>query len=821
MSDYTHWQRIESIFHAVADDEPGPAREARIEALCGHDAHLCASVRELLDEDVHLRGDGDALDPHIGLRLGPFQVGPLIARGGMAAVYEAHRADDQFRQRVAVKIMDLRLSDPALVTQFRSERQILAALEHPGLTRLLDGGVTTLGEPYLVMEFVDGTPIDRYCDAQQLDVPARLRLFAQVCAGVDFAHRNLVLHRDLKPSNILVTANGQAKVVDFGTAALLQPDRLSTVSKAPLTPAYASPEQLMGHAVGTASDQYSLGLVLYELLAGASPFAGSHSLMAAMERALTRTTTTAPHAVVTEAAAAARRTTLARLRRTLTGDLGTIVGKALAHEPAARYASVQHLADDLARWSAGEPIAGRAPSFTYRASRFVQRHWVAVAVAAALTVALVGATVISFRQAAVAREQAARAQAQEAIAQVESSKARQMNRFLTQMMTSANPAWNNPNAPNAGSLTVRQLLDGAGATMERELGGAPAVEAEMRRTLGRTYIGLGATDQALPHLQRALALYQAQGDAFGVAFTQNLLGEYHRHRGELPKAEAFQRQAVDYIRSQGDAADPELHMMATNDLAITLAGQTQKNPEVPVLLRESIDAAEGHGIDPAGTSVVAANLALVLWRVGRLAEAETAFADAIARMNALPVPLSEKWVVVSNYSHVLETRGAYAEAERAAADAVAGAAQAFPPEHFAQLVTKGTWGRALVNIGDTARAKVVLNEALAVGRKIRPPGHTDLTSSIIGLGVVARLEGKLAESERLLRQALATTSSRPALNARTADTTGELGLTLRAAGKSKEAAAMLEQSLTLYRGAYGDDHPWTRRAMARVQGDTH
>ena len=284
VNEFTRWQRIEHTFHAVADDAPGPARDARVLDLCGQDAGMAAEIGTLLDADATAPASEGPVAPHVGLRLGSYEITGLIARGGMAAVYDARRADDQFEQRVAIKIMDLRLSDPALVAQFRAERQILAGLEHPALTRLLDGGVTPTGEPYLVMEYVDGQPLDRHCDARHLDVPARLRLFTAVCEGVAFAHRNLVLHRDLKPSNILVTSDGHAKVVDFGTATLLQPDRLSTLSKAPLTPAYASPEQLTGQAVGTASDQYSLGLVLYELLSGAMPFADSTSLIAAMER---------------------------------------------------------------------------------------------------------------------------------------------------------------------------------------------------------------------------------------------------------------------------------------------------------------------------------------------------------------------------------------------------------------------------------------------------------------------------------------------------------------------------------------------------------
>ena len=376
------WRAAESVFLTVADLPPGPTRDADVRARCAGDATLLADVVALLAGDAPPRDEDNTSspDPHLGVHLGAYQIDRLVAHGGMATVYEARRADGQFHQRVAIKIMDVRLSDASLVERFKTERQLLATLEHPALTRLLDGGLTSHGAPYLVMEFVDGVPLDRACDARRLDVAARLQLFAQVCEGVAFAHRNLALHRDLKPSNILVTSDGHVKVVDFGTATLLQPDRLATTSRAPLTPAYASPEQLMGGAVGTASDQYSLGLVLFELLTGAPAFGERTSLMAAVERALARTTTAAPHAVVTDAAAQARQTSLAKLRRTLSGDLATILGKALAHDPAARYASVQHLAEDLARWTAGEPFSvgprrwstGRRGS--WGATRW-RRHW--------------------------------------------------------------------------------------------------------------------------------------------------------------------------------------------------------------------------------------------------------------------------------------------------------------------------------------------------------------------------------------------------------------------------------------------------------------
>ncbi len=363
------WQTVEAIFHDVADLDAGPARDAQVLARCGGDQLLVADVQALLAGDALASAAEAPGDPHLGLRLGAYQIDALIARGGMAAVYSAFRADDQFHQRVAIKIMDLRLSDAALVARFKAERQLLATLEHPALTRLLDGGVTAIGEPYLVMEFVDGVALDQHCDRAGLDTAARVRLFIDVCAGVTFAHGKRVVHRDLKPSNILVTADGHVKVVDFGTATLLEPDRLATVSRAPLTPAYASPEQLTGQPVGVASDQYSLGLVLYELLTGAPAFSDRGSLMASMERALAGTPPTTLPDAVTNAAAAARATSLSQLRATLQGDLEAVVSTALSAAHEDRYPSVDEMANELRRWLDGVPVARRGLSRATRRTR--------------------------------------------------------------------------------------------------------------------------------------------------------------------------------------------------------------------------------------------------------------------------------------------------------------------------------------------------------------------------------------------------------------------------------------------------------------------
>ena len=812
--DVTRWQRIEAVFAALADAPPGPARDARLAELCAGDDAVAADVRALLDEDGRLADADAATDPHLGLRLGHYAVDRLIARGGMAAVYEAHRADDAFHQRVAVKIMDLRLADPDVVARFRAERQILAALEHPRLTRLLDGGVTALGEPYLVMEYVEGRPLDRYCDEQRLDIGHRVTLVIEVCRGVAFAHRNLVLHRDLKPSNLLVSADGQVKIVDFGTAALLEPDRQATVSRAPLTPAYASPEQLTGQPVGTASDQYSLGLVLYELVTGASPFGDRPSLMAAIERALDGTPATAPHTLVTAAAAAARRTSPVRLRRQLAGDLGTVVAKAIAPEPAQRYASVEHLADDLVRWSRGEPILAHAPSLAYQASRFVRRHWVATTLVATLLAGLVAATVVSFQQSAAARRQAE-------IATSESAKATQLNRFLTEMLASADPrGMANPNADGGRAITVREVLDRASRAMDQQLAEAPEVEAELRRTLGRTYVGLGALAEGEAQLAQALALSQRGGDDVGVARTQVSMSLARYARGDFAAAEALVRDALAVLRTAGSRVPRDTMLSALTNLGLAVTRRNATDPEGLALLRQALELSEREHLQRVPTAQFAANLGTQLMVVGDLAGAEDLFARALRLVDGVANASMERAWILRSMSELARTRGDYAAAARVGGDAVALATAALPAEHPTTLVFKTTWGRGLAYAGQLTQAEAVLKAAAAGFRALRPAGHQDLIGPNLGLGVTFRRQGRLDDSERVLREVQGIVSALPGLASIAANIAGELGLTLRQAGQRDEGDALLRSSHAGYQKLLGDQHPYTRLARARIDGAT-
>jgi len=428
------WRQIRDVFDTVLELPPDQ-RGARLRAIGESDPELRREVEELLSfyaqsDDlltvpaaarVPLPGrPTDSLSME-GRRVGQYRITGKIGSGGMGSVYVAVRDDAQFEQRVAIKLVRPGMDTEAILSRFLIERQVLASLDHPNIARLLDGGTTEDGLPYLVMEYVDrGTPVDRYCDERRLTVRQRLALFRSVCDAVHYAHRNLIVHRDLKPANILVTPDGVPKLLDFGIAKLLDPgrgyERGVTIDAAPMTPEFASPEQVRGDPVTTASDVYALGVLLYWLLAGRSPYRHSGRGHSALWMAITGEQPEPPSVAVTrpgESAdpsevAARRGETVSGLHRTLSGDLDAIVAMALAKEPAHRYPSAERLSDDLGRYLDGLPVRAHRESFPYVARKFVARHRRGVAVAAALAVTMVAATIVSVHYASEAgREKAA------------------------------------------------------------------------------------------------------------------------------------------------------------------------------------------------------------------------------------------------------------------------------------------------------------------------------------------------------------------------------------------------------------------------------
>jgi len=479
----TRWQEVEALLDAALE-LPEEHRVAWLEASVA-DPVLRARVVEMLEAHAHAEGEGflgaGALTPPGGLEdqtIGSYRVARELGRGGMGVVYLAERADGQFEQSVALKVVKRGFDSDQIVRRFLQERQILARLQHPHIARLLDGGVTDTGQPFFAMEYIDGVPLTHYCDDRRLGIEARLRLFQQVGEAVQYAHRNLVVHRDLKPSNILVLENGTVKLLDFGIAKLIDDDGNPTLTKTGmrvLTPAYAAPEQEAGEPVTTAADVYSLGVVLYELLSGHNPHQPSESKSSSVKRPSTvvgsSTTWTRPDGTTEtfdpERISQDRDAKPEQLRRRLSGDLDMICLKALRPEPDERYDSAAAFVDDIRRHLEGLPVEARAGATGYRVRKFVERNRVLVLATVLVMLSLAGGLAAALWQAQRAREAAVRAE-------TEATTAEQVKDYLVTIFKTSNP-WEQP---GGAELTARELL-ARGVAQIDDLEDKPAVQAEL------------------------------------------------------------------------------------------------------------------------------------------------------------------------------------------------------------------------------------------------------------------------------------------------------------------------------------------------------
>lgn len=569
------WKAAQELFHAASAMDPDE-RPGWLDRACRDRPELRPLVEGLLRADEEAptwldREDGGlevlsltGMQGSAPDRLGPYRILEEIGRGGMGTVYLAEREDD-FRMRVAIKCISPGAASGETLERFQRERQILAGLEHRGIARLLDGGAGPDGRPWFAMEFVDGLPIDAWCDRRRLGTSDRIRLLLEVCRTVQHAHRNLVLHRDLKPSNVLVTGDGHPKLLDFGIARILKPDEAAgdtlTRIRQPLTPRYASPEQFRETPLTTSSDVYQLGLMLYHLLTDRMPHAGSTTDLE-LARARAEEEPERPSSVVlrppapggstpevtgdeasAEALADARGTTPERLARDLRGDLDTIVLKALRAEPEERYASAEALADDLERYLGGEPVRARPPSLRYRATKFVQRHRAAVAAGVVGVLALAGGTAIATWQAQVAAQ--------------ERDVAREISGFLEDLMVAPDPFQGGTASPD--SLLMVDFLRFAGDRLREDGDRLPATRARLLSLLGRVHGNLGQADEAIRVLREAVHANEAlHGPASGETVeAMRALGFVLTDHGARDEGEQILRQAMEaQVLLTGDESLP-------------------------------------------------------------------------------------------------------------------------------------------------------------------------------------------------------------------------------------------------------------------------
>jgi serine/threonine-protein kinase len=727
--------------------------------------------------------DGEAadLDLAAGTVIGTYRIVRHRAQGGMATVYEAERADGAYRQRVALKVLRRGLDTKDLVRRFVRERQILSSLSHPHIARLLDGGTTPEGRPYLVMELVEGDPITRHADVRRLDVNARLALALQVIDAVHAAHTRLVVHRDIKPSNILVNADGSVRLLDFGIAKLLETDAEHTqVGARALTPNYASPEQVRGEPVTTATDVYQLGLLLRELLTGIRPREdgdGAGALPLGASRLTIREWPATPAAVER---AAARGTTPDRLRRQLSGDLDVIIAKALRAEPDQRYASAAEMSSDIERHLRGMPIVAHPESRTYRLRKLVRRNpWgvVAAVVAVVALTAYAVTTTIQNRRVAAERDRA----------EQEATKAAEVTDFLVQLFQGADP-----NEAGAGEVTARELLDRGLGEIEAQLKGDPSVQAAMLSAIGRSYYQLGHYQQSRRVMERAVRERRAAhgpvhrdvaSDLFQLA---DLVG-----RTDRPAALEMYSESLDIAEQAAGPMDPLVGRILTG-YAVSLSRMDNADPRVGEMLDRAVAllrvapgdnradlatalSAAGYGKAPAvalprmreavmlnravhgenhtATARSLSDLALATERVDPMA-ADSLMQEALAIMEAVHgIRHASTLGIMNNLAGLRRDRGAYGEAAPLYRRVLALRRELYPDERGGQAYALYGLGLSLAESGNPREAETHLRDALRILRVSERPGSILLVLTRAAIGYSLARQRRFDQAEPLLANA--------------------------------------------------------------------
>lgn len=762
------WERVERLFRDALELAPGERvgwlREVtagddeirvEVESLLAADAEVGDRFERLVEEGVRLAARTTAVG--VGSRVAGYRLERELGQGGSSTVYLGV-AEGSAGERAAVKILRSEGCNPLVRRRFTREGRILGRLEHPGIARLLDAGTLADGRPFVVVEYVEGESLIDFCRRHRLPLEKRLRLFREVCEAVQYAHRNLVIHQDLKPANILVTAEGRPKLLDFGIARLQEPEAaeagdLTVTADRRLTPSYASPEQLRGEPPSTATDLFSLGVILYELLTDRHPFRGEGQSAAELERAILEQAPKAPSAVVRGGGSDSGR----RRARRLAGDLDRVVARAVAKERDQRYGTVERLSEDLRRFLEGRPVTARRATFAYRAAKFFARHRIAVAAALAGLVLLAVFVTVSVLQ----HRRTARAWAE---AEQERRKAEQALAFLVDTFEVAGP-----DRARGETVTAREILDHGADRIQRELEGQPEVQATLLRALGRVYSQLGLYDRARPLLEKALGQQRRHpgADPVAIAGTLQILGDVLQKMGDYDAAEGSYRRALELRRR---------HL------------------------------GERH----AGVAESLNQLGDVLHDSGDYAAAEPLYREALALRRELfgarHPAVAES---LNNLALLFHERGEYRRAEPLYREALTLRRELLGPDHPDLAASRANLAALLHALGEIEEAETLFRAAVALNERLHGPDSPELAPSLQNLALLLKDQGRLKEAEELLHRVLAIERRQfGEVHPNRATNLYHLGLVKREGGDLPAAAEYFRRAADLYRRSLAADHPW-------------
>lgn len=775
------WARLQEIFDA-ATTLSSEERPAYLDSVCGESPGLRSCVESLLlsaDADTRVgkvvgTAAVDVLDvalPAVGAMLGSYRITGIIGRGGMGVVYRAIRADDEYQKEVAIKAAAVGLLSPELRERFLSERQILATLDHPNIARLLDGGTTADGIPYVVMEFVSGKPIHTYCEEAGLNRRERIELIIEVAGAVDYAHRHLVIHRDLKPDNILVTAEGVPKLLDFGIAKALDPlafglNRTQTIDAMRLmTPDYASPEQIRGETITTSTDVYQIGILAYLLLTGKRVFQSNSGRISELEKAICEAPPPRPN---------------------LDKDLDQILLHALEKEPNRRYISVGALAEDLQRYLNGFPVKARPSSSIYRAGKFVLRHKLSVAMAGIAVVVILG---FGIGMAILAK----RLVRQRDIAKVQLHRAERVSEFMETVFSEANPS-----VSQGANLTAKDLLDRGAAHIDESLRNEPEVRMRLLDTFGTAYTEMGLYKQAEGLLQQSLDLRRKLFGARSPEVASCLVdaAEAGMRGGDYNGAVAMAKEAVALFTSlRGRDSEQTASAMDTLGIALFFRGDYSDSEAVS---REAIQIWE----KMKGPDSVRLFASLNILGAVKEAEGDYASAESLYRREldifrkAHKEGNSFNSDVLTKLGETLILEGNYSEAESSLQRALEMRLRIFGPKHNFTALTERWLGKLMVEKEQYRQAEDLLNRALALHTAALGPTSLYGAMDESNIGRLYEYRRKYAEAEDHYRRSfealekLQGASSRAALRARI-----DLARVLAEKGSINEASTLLQPEL--------------------------
>jgi len=829
------WQRVESLFgELIALD--ATERQRRLSVIGAEDAQLRSSVESLLasdarSEDRLAEAIGAAaeslLESHqdrlLGKTVGDYRVTAILGHGGTSTVYCGEGPTAKHPPRVALKVLHQAALHPRMRSRLHSERQILGALDHAYIAQLLGSGDLEDGTPYLMVEYVDGEPLHEYCDRQTLSLRERLELFVKICEAVQFAHRNLVVHRDIKPANILIERKGTPKLLDFGIAKLLAPESLAhtlavtRLQERIMTPENAAPEQVLGRPITTATDIYALGVLLYQLLSGRSPYRLTSFSQLQLERAICMDDPVRPSQMVisklsgeSEAdrnrIAGRRGLTPAKLRAELSGDLDAIVAMAMRKEPERRYPSAQALAEDVLRHLSRRPVTARQGDWRYHAVKFARRNYVAVLVVLSIVAGLMaaaGLTLWENHRIALARDAAAQ----------ERDRAQQVSAFLVDVFSQADPF-----KAQGHETTAKDLLDRGAQKIVGNLSLHPEVRAELLESIGLAYRRQGLSDSAVGLLEQAVQIRRQQQPvdnrrlAAALANLADALGD----AGRLPSAEASLVQALALMHREDDADALETEDILTQYGHLALDGESQ--PEKALnLFNQALAIANAHPEFPAlqRGAIMNGLATTALWDGNfQLAEGYQREALAIVEANTAH-DYPDRAVLMASFGFTLAKLGKYAEAERNLREALDIDKRVFGPDDRHIAAIQSTFGDVYAHQGDLPRAIEAATEAVTISTQSYGKSHYLTGWYLEGLGRLYLKSGNVAAAEANLRDALAIyAASLPARHLYNAGAHGELGEIYLKKGDLPAAETEMRTSLDMTRALMGEDNWRTARAKA-------